>query len=106
MVVSGDAGDNVKSTKHLRRRFGMILGAAALTPMVWEKAVAEVLEGGEISTEVIHSLLDAQGVRGIYEDPDRLEELRVALTNKIQEHVLIREFPVPDNVEPLTGFHQ
>ena len=84
----------------------MILGAAVLTPMIWEKALAEVEDTGQISTEMIHALLDAQGERGIYKDPDRLEELRSALTNKIKEHILIREFPVPDDVEPITGFRR
>jgi len=89
-----------------RRKFGMILGAAVLTPIILEKALAEVEDTGQISTEMIHALLDAQGKRGIYKDPDRLEELRSALTNKIREHILIREFPVPDDVEPITGFRR
>jgi len=84
----------------------MILGAVVLTPMIWEKALAEVEGSGQISTEMIHALLDAQGERGIYEDPDRMEELRSALTNKIKEHILIRKFPVPDDVEPITGFQR
>ena len=84
----------------------MILGVGVLTPMIWEKALAEVEDTGQISTEMIYTLLDAQGERGIYGDPDRLEELRSALTNKIKEHILIRQFPVPDDVEPLIGFRR
>lgn len=84
----------------------MILGVGVLTPMIWEKALAEVEDTGQISTEMIYTLLDAQGERGIYGDPDRLEELRSALTDKIKEHILIRQFPVPDDVEPLIGFRR
>ena len=89
-----------------RRKFGIALGAAALTPMLWENAVAEVRESGTVSTEIIHALLDAQGARGIYGDPDRLEELRHALTDKIRQHVRLRDFPVPDDVGPLPIFNR
>jgi hypothetical protein len=89
-----------------RRKFGVMLGAAAITPMVWENAIASIKPDGKISKESVLALLDAQGERGIYDNPDRLEELRTALTNKIQEHILIRDFPLPDDVEPLTGFHR
>ena len=84
----------------------MILGGTLLTPVFWNKATAEVNEAGAVSDELIYALLDAQGERGIYENPERFEELRTALTNKIKEHILIREFPVPDDIEPMTGFHR
>ena len=84
----------------------MILGGTLLTPMLWNQALAQVKETGAVSDELIYALLDAQGERGIYENPDRFEELRTALSNKIKEHILIREFPVPDDIEPITGFHR
>jgi hypothetical protein len=77
-----------------------------LTPIAREHAMVEVKETGAVSDELMIALLDAQGERGIYENPERLEELRTALTNKIKEHILIREFPVPDDIEPITGFHR
>ena len=89
-----------------RRKFGMALGAAALTPALWEAAASEVETHGKVSSELVLALLDAQGERGIYEDPERFEQLRMALTFKINEHRIIREFPVPDDVEPLLFFQR
>ncbi len=92
--------------KYSRRKFGLALGAAAISPNLWEAAAAEVEEKGEISRERVMALLDAQGERGIYEDSELFEELRTALAFKLKEHKILRDFPVPDDVEPLLGFQR
>ena len=104
--MNGKEQDADPAPEVSRRKFGMILGGAILTPMIWEHAMAEVKETSAVPDELMIALLDAQGERGIYENPERFEELRTALTNKIQEHILIRDFPVPDDIEPITGFQR
>jgi hypothetical protein len=46
-------------------------------------------------------LLDLQGPRGIYDDPKQMESLRAAVARAIPEHNSIRNFKVPQDVEPL-----
>lgn len=84
----------------------MALGVAAISPSLWDLAAAEVEDKGEIPAELVLALLDAQGTRGIYEDPETFEELRTALAFKLREHKLVRDFPVPDDVEPLLQFQR
>jgi hypothetical protein len=50
------------------------------------------------------ALLDTQGERGIFADPKHLDELRAAIGRKIRDHKIIRAFPVPEDVQPLTYF--
>ena len=90
--------------KQNRREFATLLGAAVTFPILWEKAEAEFEQTGEVSTDTTLALLDAQGERGIYSDPNHLEELRAALGRKFRDHKIIRAFKVPEDVQPLISF--
>ena len=90
--------------KPTRREFSVMLGGAVLSGGLWERAAAEVQETGEVSTELTLALLDAQGGRSIYEDPEYLEELREALAIKIRDHKIVRSFAISQDIEPLLGF--
>ncbi len=92
--------------KATRRQFAASIGAAAAGGGLWTRAEQELEASGEVSRETVLALLDAQGGRGIYEDPDRLEELRVALTKKLREHQVLRDFPVSMDAQPLLGFER
>lgn len=96
-----------------RRDFTKLLGAAAVaTPLsgpigglsLLERAELEVQETGQVSPEVTRALLDVQGSRSIFEDPAQFEELRAALARAVRDHKILRDFPVPDDVEPLLTF--
>jgi hypothetical protein len=90
--------------KSTRREFATLLGAAVAFPALWERVEAEFEQTGEVSAEVTLALLDAQGERGIYADPNHLEELRAALGRKFRDHKIIRAFKVPEDVQPLISF--
>jgi hypothetical protein len=98
--------------KPTRREFTKLMGASLVAPLsipgtgpsLWERAEREVEQTGEVSPEVTRILLDNQGVRGIYEEPEHFEELRAALARKIRDHKVIREFPIPADVEPILFF--
>src|SRR5688572_25875490 len=97
--------------KRARRHFVQALGATALAPLVapsvptlWAQAAQQVEQTGEVSREVTLALLDAQGTRGIFDDPKEFEELRAALARKIEVHKYLRNFELPDDVEPLLAF--
>ena len=81
-----------------------MLGAAVAYPNLWERAVAEYEQTGEVSADLALALLDAQGERGIYSDPKNLDELRAALGRKIKDHKIIRSFPIPEDIQPLLHF--
>ena|SRR5687768_12571192 len=89
-----------------------MLGAAVVAPLavptgglsLLERAELEVQQTGEVSAEVTRALLDVQGSRSIYEDPEQFELLRQALARAIRDHKILRDFPVPDDVEPLLTF--
>jgi hypothetical protein len=87
-----------------RREFAALLGAAIAFPRMWERAVAEYEQTGEVSADTTLALLDAQGERGIFADPKHLDELRAGLGRKIRDHKIIRAFNVPEDVQPLTFF--
>jgi hypothetical protein len=95
-----------------RRQFTKLLGASLVAPLalaarpetVWARAEREVAETGEVSPEITQILLDNQGTRGIYENPERFEELRAALARKIADHKIIREFPLDPENEPILIF--
>lgn len=91
--------------KHTRREFAAILGAAAI-PSLWERAEGEFEQTGEVSADTALALLDAQGERGIFAEPENLKELRAALGRKFKDHKIIRSFKVPDDVEPILGFRR
>ena len=90
--------------KQTRRQFGAILGAAVAFPGLWGRAEKEYEQAGEVSADTTLALLDAQGERGIYADSKHLEELRAGLGRKIRDHKIIRAFPIPEDVQPLTYF--
>jgi hypothetical protein len=87
-----------------RREFAGLLGAAVAFPSLWERAVEEYEQTGEVSADTTLALLDAQGERGIFAEPRQLDELRAALGRKLRDHRIIRAFKVPEDVQPLTFF--
>ena len=96
-----------------RRDFTKMLGAAVAAPLMpraaaglslIELAEQDVQQTGEVSTEVAKALLDTQGLHSIYDDPEQFEELRMALGRAIRDHKILRDFPVPDDVEPVLTF--
>jgi hypothetical protein len=98
--------------KTSRRQFAGMVGAVIAAPAaavatelsIWERAEAELQETGEISPEVVRTLLDMQGPRGIYDDPKEFESLRSALARAIPEHKSIRQLSVSMDIEPLLNF--
>jgi hypothetical protein len=87
-----------------RREFASMLGAAIAIPRLWERAVEEFEQTGEVTSDTALALLDAQGERGIFAEPTHLDELRAALGRKIRDHKIIRAYPVPEDVQPLIYF--
>ena len=85
-----------------RRELAKIAGAAGALAAGWETAVAEQAETGEVSAETVRTLLDAQGARGIYEDPEQFELLREAVASLIRVQRTLRDYPIPDDQEPAT----
>ena len=74
--------------KPTRREFAAALGATALLPGgLWARALVEVEQDGEVSRDLALTLLDVQGVRGIYEDAEYLEELRAAPREGCDEYM-------------------
>jgi hypothetical protein len=100
--------------KTSRRKFGKLLGVSLVAPAIVpaaglsyiERAELEVEQTGEVSAELTMALLDAQGARGIFAEPEHFEELRRSLARKIRDHKIIRDFPVPPDVEPILGFRR
>ena len=93
--------------KVTRRQFTKVAGvAAAGLAMAWQQACAQVAETGEVSTETVHALLDAQGSRGIYERQEEFERLRRAVANSIRISNELRSFPLDNDEQPLTIFHR
>ena len=93
--------------KDTRRQFTKVasVGAAGLA-MAWQQACAQVAETGEVSTETVHALLDAQGPRGIYERQEEFERLRRAVANSLRISNELRSFPLDNDEQPLTIFHR
>lgn len=71
-----------------------------------ERAELEVEQTGEVSAELTLALLDAQGARGIFAEPEHFEELRKSLARKIRDHKIIRDFPVSADIEPILAFRR
>lgn len=96
--------------KTSRREFAQLIGAAVVAPVTGlsyiERAELEVEQTGEISPDLTRALLDAQGARGIFEDPEHFEELRRSLARKIRDHKIIRDYPVPADIEPILAFRR
>ena len=98
--------------KTSRRQFAGMVGAAIAAPAaaaaaelsIWERAEAELQQTGEVSADVVRTLLDMQGPRGIYDDPKEFDSLRSALARAIPEHKSIRDFTVSMDIEPLLNF--
>lgn len=90
-----------------RRQFTKIAGVgAAAVAVAWQQACVQVSETGEVSAETVGVLLDAQGPRGIYEDPDQFEKLRRAVANTIRTQETLRSFPLDGDEQPLTIFRR
>ena len=82
-----------------RRELAATVGAAAAAA-TWETAVAEQEETGDVSAETVRVLLDAQGPRGLYDDPEQLELLRRAVASLIRVQQTLRDYPIPVDQEP------
>jgi hypothetical protein len=92
--------------KTSRRDFGALVGAAAAFPLAWTEAEAQVRQTGEVSADIVRMLLDLQGSRGIYEHPERFEELRAAVARMIRNRQTLRSFAVPEDVPPAHIFRR
>ena len=86
-----------------RRQFTKAAGTATLA-IAWQQACTEVGEAGEVTVETVRTLLDAQGSRGIYENPHELERLRAAVRNMIRVQENLRDFPLDPDEQPLVVF--
>jgi len=86
-----------------RRQFAKVAAASAVA-LAWQQACAQIAETGEVSTDTVLALLDAQGPRGIYEDPHELERLRAAVANMVRVQEALRNFPLDGDEQPLTVF--
>jgi len=90
-----------------RRQFTKVAGAsAAALAMTWQQACTQVAETGEVSAETVRALLDAQGPRSIYDQPEEFERLRRAVANSIEISAELRSFPLSDDEQPLTIFRR
>ncbi|MBE3132002.1 MAG: hypothetical protein IMZ55_00885 [Acidobacteria bacterium] len=87
-----------------RRTFCVSVGAVAGLPWLWHEAEAQVAATGEVSADIVRALLDLQGSRGIYDDPDRFEELRAAVARVVRTSQRLRTFPIPDDIQPALVF--
>ncbi len=87
-----------------RRRFLAAGGAAS--GLLWSAACAEVEETGEVSVTTAQALLDHQGPRGIYEDPEELDRLRRALSGMVGVQRELRDFPLDPDEPPLLIFRR
>ena len=94
----------MSAMKTTRRKFASLLGAAVAYPTLWERAVEEYEQTGDVSSDLALALLDAQGERGIFADPKHLDELRAAIGRKVRDHKIIRAFKVPEDVQPILHF--
>jgi hypothetical protein len=92
--------------KPSRRELAALIGAAATLPLAWAQAEAQVQSTGEVTADTVRLLLDLQGSRGIYENPERFEELRSAVARAVRSHQTLRSFVVPDDVPPLIVFRR
>ncbi len=89
-----------------RRKFGGIVGTSAASALAWETASAQVAESGEVTGETVHVLLDAQGARGIYDDPAQFELLRRAVGSMIRVQQELRSFALDPDEQPLLVFRR
>ena len=90
-----------------RRQFTRVAGGGvAGLAVAWQQACVEVAETGEVSAETVLTLLDAQGARGVFEDPDEFERLRRAVGNMVGVQETLRNFPLDDDEQPLTVFRR
>ncbi len=90
-----------------RRQFTKVAGTGvAAMGLAWQQACVEVAEKGEVSAETVLTLLDAQGARGIFDQPDEFDRLRRAVGNMIRVQEELRNFPLDDDEQPLTVFRR
>ncbi|MGH9333467.1 MAG: hypothetical protein ACRD21_06935 [Vicinamibacteria bacterium] len=89
-----------------RRRFLEGFGGTAAAALLWDRAEAEVEQSGAVQTDTLEMLLDHYGSRGIYDVPERFEELRAAVARTIPSARRLREFPIPQGVPPALVFRR
>lgn len=82
------------------------LAAGGAAAAAWQQACRELDGTGEVSAGTVRTLLDHQGPRGIYEDPEELDRLRSAVRNLIRVQRTLREFPLDPDEPPLTIFRR
>ncbi len=92
--------------KPSRREFGAMLGAAAALPLAWGEAEAQVQQTGEVSADTVRMLLDMHGPHGIYDNPERFEELRAAVARTIRSRQALRAFSVSLDATPASFFRR
>lgn len=90
-----------------RRQFTRLAGAGtAAAALAWQQACTQVAEDGEVTAETVRVLLDAQGGRGIYDEPAELERLRRAVASSIRISEELRAFELSEDEQPLTIFRR
>ena len=90
-----------------RRQFTKVAGAgAAVMALAWQQACAQVSDTGDVTADTVRTLLDAQGPRGIYDDPEEFERLRRAVANSARIANQLRAFPLNEDEQPLTVFRR
>lgn len=81
-----------------RREFAAVLGTGALGLSSQESELERP------SAERVRAMLDAQGGRGIFSEPEWLELLREALELNARTRAALRAYPVSDDAEPTIAF--
>ena len=74
--------------------------------VAWQQACAEVSDTRGVTADTVRTLLDAQGSRGIYDDPEEFERLRRAIANSARIANQLRAFPLNEDEQPLTIFRR
>ena len=90
-----------------RRQFTKVAGVgAAAMALAWQQACTQVADTGEVSDATVRTLLEVQGSRGIYDDPEEFERLRRAVANSARISNELRAFPLSPDEQPLTIFRR
>lgn len=83
-----------------RRDLGRMTALSGVMSSGWACAELEQEQKGELSIETVNTLLDAQGERGLYKDPEQFELLRKALSSFLRVQKIVREYKIPEGQEP------
>ncbi len=90
-----------------RRQFTKMAGAGAgALAVAWQAACGEMAETGGVSDDTLRTLLDAQGPRGIYDEPSEFERLRAAVESRTRISQQLRAFELSPDEQPLTIFRR